>query len=180
MTERTALVVDDDIDGQDLIGRRLREVGFDVHAFGDAYLALEYVREFPPDIVVTDHFLPGMLGSYFVERLREFSDVPIIGLSARASIEICVDMHRAGAQRFIEYESAVDRIGEIAAEVIAAKDFQPPLMTVTQARARRDDDEQTRFSSLVAAFDGNISAIARHMDVDRSTVQYHLTRLGLR
>jgi ActR/RegA family two-component response regulator len=53
-------------------------------------------------------------------------------------------------------------------------------MTVSEARHRRERDERVRFSSLVAAFDGNISAIARHMNLDRSTVQYHLTRLGLR
>ena len=180
MTERTALVVDDDVDGQEIIGRRLEEVGFEVRAFGDAYLALEHMREFPPDIVVTDHFLPGMLGSQFVERAREFSDVPIIGLSARASVAICDDMHRAGAQRFMEYDAAVDHIGEIAAVLLASSDVKSSVMTVTEARERRDGDERRRFSSLVAAFDGNISAIARHMGVDRSTVQYHLTRLGLR
>ena len=178
--EPTALVIDDVADGGDLLSERLRDSGFEVRGFGDAYLALEHLRENPPSIVVTDHFLPGMLGAQFVQRVREFSDAPIIGLSARASVMICDDMHRAGVQRFLSYAEAVDEIAEIALEVLRDSAEAASLMTVGAARDRHDRDERVRFSSLVAAFDGNISAIARHMSVDRSTVQYHLTRLGLR
>jgi DNA-binding NtrC family response regulator len=180
VVEKTALVIDDDPNGRDLLCGKLRDAGFEVRGFGDAYLALEYLRENPPDLVVTDHFLPGMLGAQFVKRVREFSDVPIIGLSARASVVICDDMHRAGAQRFLSYADAVEGIASIASQLLQSASESAPLMTVSVARGRHDRDERIRFSSLVAAFDGNISAIARHMGVDRSTVQYHLTRLGLR
>lgn len=182
VTQSTAIVIDDDADGRALLGERLEKAGFEVRAFGDAYLALEYLRENPDavNIVVTDHFLPGMLGAQFVERVREFSRVPIVGLSARASVAICDDMHRAGVQRFVTFSDAASEIEEIVLDVLARSSETPPLMTVSVARARHDTDERIRFAALVAAFDGNISAIARHMGVDRSTVQYHLTRLGLR
>jgi len=180
VTEMTAIVIDDDPEGRALLCERLEKAGLEVRGFGDAYLALENLRENPVDIVVTDHFLPGMLGAQFVQRVREFSDVPIVGLSARASVSICDDMHRAGVQRFVSFSDAASRIAEIVIEILGSASDTAPLMTVSAARQRHDADERIRFSSLVAAFDGNISAIARHMGVDRSTVQYHLTRLGLR
>ena len=180
METLTAVVVDDDPEGRDLLVERLIQSSFEVSAFGDAYLGLERVREFPPSIIVTDHFLPGMLGAQFIRRVREFAKVPIIGLSARATIEVCDAMHRAGASRFLEFGEAVKCVGSVARELIASMDEPVETMTISRARERRLRDERIRYEALVAAFDGNISAIARHMNVDRSTIQYHLTRLGLR
>jgi len=180
MDRPSVLVVDDDPDGRVLLAERLQESDLDVFTCGDAYLGLERVRDFPPHLIVTDHFLPGMLGSEFIERVREFSVVPIIGLSARASIELCDAMHRAGASRFLEFREAVREIGFVALELLSSRSDATPIMTLSQARSRRAEDEVARYSALVAAFDGNISAIARHTGVDRSTIQYHLTRLGLR
>jgi DNA-binding NtrC family response regulator len=173
-------VVDDDPEGRELLTGKLVEAEFEVYSCGDAYLGLERVRENPTDIIVTDHFLPGMLGSEFILRVREFGDMPIIAMSARATIDVCDAMHRAGASRFLEFSEAVESVGIVARELLASQDTPGDLMTLSGARQRRIRDERTRYSSLVAAFDGNISAIARHMGVDRSTVQYHLSRLGLR
>lgn len=181
MDTLTAIIVDDDPEGRELLRARLEEADFDVHVCGDAYLGLERVREFPPDVIVTDQFLPGMLGVEFIARVREFQVTPIIGLSARATIGVCDEMHRAGATRFMEFRAALRDVGEVARELVeVSNERRDEGMTLERARERRVRNERTRYESLVAAFDGNISAIARHMDVDRSTVQYHLSRLGLR
>jgi DNA-binding NtrC family response regulator len=181
MDDLSAVVVDDDPEGRMLLSERLRAASFDVHVCGDAYMALERVRDFPPDVIVTDQFLPGMLGTEFITRVRELQDTPIIGLSARATVDICDEMHRAGATRVMNFEAALDCVGEVALEVATNPSVHPPrTLSLAEARERRAQDEKTRFEALVTAFNGNISAIARHMNVDRSTVQYHLTRLGLR
>lgn len=181
MDDLSAVVVDDDPEGRMLLAERLEAASFDVHACGDAYMALERVREFPPDVIITDQFLPGMLGTEFIARVRELQDTPIIGLSARATVDICDEMHRAGATRVMKLEVALSCVGEVALEVATDPSSHPlRALTLAQARERRAQDEKFRFEALVTAFNGNISAIARHMNVDRSTVQYHLTRLGLR
>ncbi len=181
MHDLSAVIVDDDYEGRTLLKERLEAVSFEVHTCGDAYMALERVREFPPDVIVTDHFLPGMLGTEFISRVRELQDTPIIGLSARATVDICDEMHRAGATRVMKFEAALSCVGEVALEVATDRSTHPPkALALAEARERRVRDERARFEALVTAFNGNISAIARHMDVDRSTVQYHLTRLGLR
>lgn len=181
MDDLSAVVVDDDPEGRMLIAERLEAASFEVHTCSDAYMALERVREFPPDVIITDQFLPGMLGTELIARVRELQDTPIIGLSARATVDICDEMHRAGATRVMKFERALDCIGEVALDVAVHPSTHPPkALSLAEARERRVQDERARFEALVTAFNGNISAIARHMNVDRSTVQYHLTRLGLR
>ena len=110
--------------------------------------------------------------------LRTFT--PIVAISRKATIELCDSSHRAGAQHFADATHSLESVASTAWKLVAGCKTEDEFMTVNRARSRRADDEKKWYSSLVAAFDGNISAIARHLDVDRSTVQYHLTRLGLR
>ena len=86
MSQRKALVVDDEIHIVQVVAIKLRNNGFDVRTAENGAVALEYVKAEKPDIIVTDFQMPVMSGLELIENLRsnpETSDIPVIMLTAR-------------------------------------------------------------------------------------------------
>ncbi|MGA5301809.1 response regulator [Nucisporomicrobium flavum] len=65
------VVVDDDADVRELIETTLVLDGHEVRAVTGGPEALAAVRERQPDLLVTDHVMPGMTGLELVRALRE-------------------------------------------------------------------------------------------------------------
>jgi PAS domain S-box-containing protein len=87
-----ALVVDDDPDAQDLIRRVLASAGASVLAVGSANEALAALRDFAPDVLVSDIGMPDVDGYEFLRRARAAEDgklpkTPAIALTAFARSE---------------------------------------------------------------------------------------------
>ena len=83
--EDKILVVDDEPRVVRLVGEILRTVGYTVLAAASGQPAVEIVAVEQPDLVLLDVLLPhGMDGYAVCQRIREFSDVPIIMLTAKA------------------------------------------------------------------------------------------------
>lgn len=83
----TVLLAEDDADIRDLVTFKLRQVGYEVRAFGDGLTALVSARDDPPDLAVLDIMMPGLSGLDVCRELRAdpaTSEVPIILLTARA------------------------------------------------------------------------------------------------
>lgn len=68
----------------DLVGEYLRSEGMDVAFARDGPSAIEAVRDRRPDVIVLDVMLPGLDGLEVLRRVRTFSDVYVIMLTARA------------------------------------------------------------------------------------------------
>lgn len=84
MNSRTILVVDDEASVRDLVTRYLTREGFAVHAAEDGESALALARQVKPDLVVLDVMLPAMDGVEVLRRLRQWSQVYVLMLTARA------------------------------------------------------------------------------------------------
>jgi DNA-binding response OmpR family regulator len=79
----TILIVEDERNLCHLIGDNLQEQGYQVlHAF-DGPSALTMAKDAEPDLVILDIMLPGMDGLEVCRRLRQYSIVPILMLTAR-------------------------------------------------------------------------------------------------
>jgi len=86
MTQRKALVVDDEIHIVQVVAIKLRNNGFDVTTAENGQVGLELASEIVPDIIVTDYQMPVMTGLEMVENLRKqeaTKDIPVIMLTAR-------------------------------------------------------------------------------------------------
>jgi two-component system alkaline phosphatase synthesis response regulator PhoP len=86
MSQRKALVVDDEIHIVQVVAIKLRNNGFDVRTAENGAIALECVKADKPDIIVTDFQMPVMSGLELIESLRsetETADIPVIMLTAR-------------------------------------------------------------------------------------------------
>src|SRR5262245_37097030 len=138
----TALVVDDGAEARALLREKLAACGFRVAQARDAFHALERLPEVDPDVVVTDLRMPGQDGIDLVRRIREFSDVPIIVITAYPSIPTCESALRGGAQRFLRWRHDLDRLGEVAIDLLrererSAASTEVPVHDVVAARSRR-------------------------------------------
>jgi DNA-binding response OmpR family regulator len=81
---RRVLVVDDEPHIRDVLRGYLTADGFAVDEAADGEAALERMRTAPADLVLLDVMLPGIDGLEVLRRIREFSDVYVILVTARA------------------------------------------------------------------------------------------------
>ncbi len=119
------LVVEDEIRIREFLERSLSMQGHTVDVAEDGLTGLALAEENPPDIVLLDIMLPGgMDGLEVCRRIREQSDVPIIMLTAKETIEDRVNGLDAGADDYLVKPFALD---ELTARVRALlRRAQPP------------------------------------------------------
>jgi DNA-binding response OmpR family regulator len=112
------LIVDDEQDIREALGRKLKREMFDVVLASDGIEALRQFHSERPDLVVLDIVMPGDLdGLMTCRRIREIADTPIMMLSAQAiTEEDIIEGLNAGAD---EYLIKPIRLNEFAARVRA-------------------------------------------------------------
>jgi CheY-like chemotaxis protein len=77
------LIIEDSMFQRTIIRDAVREDGHTPVEAGNGSLALEIIRENPPDCIITDLLMPGMDGITFLTTLaQEGSRIPVIVLSA--------------------------------------------------------------------------------------------------
>ncbi|HEV3353469.1 MAG TPA: response regulator transcription factor [Acidimicrobiales bacterium] len=79
------LVVDDEPALLRAVGAALKARDYDVATVGTGQAAIDAIALAPPDLVVLDLGLPDLDGIEVCRRVREWSDVPIVVLSAEGS-----------------------------------------------------------------------------------------------
>lgn len=77
------LVVDDEVRYQRLLDANLRTDGYDVVTASNGVEAIEVFSSQPIDLILLDVMMPEMDGFDTCERIREYSNVPIIMLTAK-------------------------------------------------------------------------------------------------
>lgn len=77
------VVVDDDAHIRELVRLYLVDEGFDIVEKSNGAEALEYVENYPVDLVIMDIMMPKMDGWTLCENLREFGDMPILMITAK-------------------------------------------------------------------------------------------------
>lgn len=81
---KTVLVTEDDKDIAEAIKIYLEGAGYHAETAGNGQIALDRVKENPPDLIIMDVMMPIMDGIEATKKIREFSTVPIIMLSAKS------------------------------------------------------------------------------------------------
>lgn len=100
-TRRNVLVVDDEAQITRTLRTALSGNGFNVRTAADGDEALEVMREWNPDLVVTDLSMPNMAGLELCKRIRSKSQIPIIVLSVRGEERTKVEALDAGADDYV-------------------------------------------------------------------------------
>jgi DNA-binding response OmpR family regulator len=106
----TILAADDDPQLLRLITRNLQLEGYDVLAASDGLQALELIENNSPDLVLLDVMMPRMDGFTVCYRVREFSSVPIIIVTARGQDQDKVRGLDLGADDYLTKPFSVDEL----------------------------------------------------------------------
>jgi two-component system KDP operon response regulator KdpE len=111
------LVVDDEPQITRVLKTTLSSQGYGVRSAGDGQEALDEMKSWPPDLLITDLRMPTMDGLELCRRVRRESRVPIIILSVKGEETIKVEALDAGADDYITKPFSVN---ELMARVRAA------------------------------------------------------------
>jgi two-component system KDP operon response regulator KdpE len=104
------LVIDDDPDLLSALAITLRAHHYVVHTARSGADGLELAGLHPPDIAVVDLGLPDMEGTTVIERLRAWTDAPILVLSGRAGSLDKVEALDAGADDYVTKPFSADEL----------------------------------------------------------------------
>jgi DNA-binding response OmpR family regulator len=123
MEQRTILVVDDDNGLRELIRINLEQEGYGVIQAANGLQCVTAVREQRPDMVILDVMMPEMDGLEACGKVREFSQVPILMLTAKVQSEDVITGLDRGADDYLIKPFNMD---ELSARIRALLRRVPP------------------------------------------------------
>lgn len=161
----TILTADDDPQLLRLIARNLQFEGYEVYTASDGQQALEMIEARPLDLVLLDVMMPKMDGLTVCQRVREFSAVPIIIVTARGQDQDKVHGLNIGADDYLTKPFSID---EMLARVRAVL-----------RRSQFNTQEQTQAMRSIVTF-GNLTIdYAQHL-VKMDNIELTLTPIEYR
>jgi two-component system KDP operon response regulator KdpE len=152
---RRILVVDDEPQITRVLRTSLSSQGYDIRVANDGETGLEIMKDWTPDLVITDLSMPNMDGLELCRRLRVGTKIPIVVLSVRGEERTKVQALDAGADDYVTKPFGIE---ELLARVRA-----------TLRRAPVSENE----ASLIEVGDFRIDLAAHKVTVRRREV--HLT-----
>jgi len=191
------LVVDDEAPMRRFLRASLSAAGYAVDEAGTGAEALRLAASHPPDAVLLDLGLPDLDGVEVMRRLREWSAVPVVVLSARGREGDKIEALDAGADDYVTKPFA---IGELTARLRAAlrRAARPPgdadalvstgPLTIDLARRRvtlagadvKLTPIEYRLLATLARHPGRVlthAALLREVWGPGSTTQHHYLRV---
>jgi DNA-binding response OmpR family regulator len=125
---RKILIVDDEPSMCRLVASIFEQQGAEVTATFTGEGGLRSIQEEKPDLVILDILLPGMDGLEVCRRIREFSDVPIVILTAVGRDSQLVRCLYAGADDYVTKPFKPDVLKARAWAVIRRADVWPEIV----------------------------------------------------
>jgi DNA-binding NtrC family response regulator len=108
------LVVDDEPILRDSLEIALKTSGYEVLTARTGEEGLEQFRKENPDLILLDHWLPGINGDEVLRRIKEEDpEIPIIIMTAQGSIEMAVNLMKMGAFDFLVKPFELDQVEDL-------------------------------------------------------------------
>jgi len=107
---RRILVVDDEPQITRVLRTSLSSHGYDIRVANDGETALEIMKDWAPDLVITDLSMPNMDGLELCRRLRTSTQIPIIVLSVRGEERTKVQALDAGADDYVTKPFGIEEL----------------------------------------------------------------------
>jgi two-component system, OmpR family, KDP operon response regulator KdpE len=101
MSDGTVLVIDDELHIRQFLRAAFEFEGFTVREAGDAEEGIRSATLKPPDLIILDLGLPDRDGASIIERLRSWSNIPIIVLTVRSREREKVRVLELGADDYV-------------------------------------------------------------------------------
>lgn len=174
------LVVDDEPRYLRLLEANLRSEGYEVFSAGDGIQAVESFSANPVDLIMMDVMMPNLDGLAACQRIRQFSNVPIIILTARGEEQDRVRGLDMGADDYLVKPfsatellarvRAVLRRSQVSKDVSHSRFFEHDNLRIDFARAEVWRGNQAVFLSateyrLLLQFAHNVGVVMSAEDL---------------
>jgi len=110
----TILVIEDNKDVNLMLAEALTDAGYEVKSAFTGIDGINEIKNHGYDLVLLDLMLPYKSGDEILKEMREFSDIPVIVISAKDMVGIKIDLLKLGAD---DYITKPFDLGEVAARV---------------------------------------------------------------
>jgi len=108
------LVIDDEPILRESLEVALKVSGYEVISARTGEEGLEQFRKENPDLILLDHWLPGINGDEVLRRIKEEGpEIPIIIMTAQGSIEMAVNLMKMGAFDFLVKPFELDQVEDL-------------------------------------------------------------------
>jgi two-component system KDP operon response regulator KdpE len=144
------LNVDDEPQARRAVKIALIARGYEVSEASSGEEGIEKLRSERPDVVLLDVMMPGMNGFDTCRAIRNFSDVPVVVISARKSAKERTTAFEAGADQYIEKPFDVEElIARIRAVQRRAAALQPRVVLLDGVQIDLESHEVKRSGTTV-------------------------------
>jgi two-component system KDP operon response regulator KdpE len=150
------LVVDDESQITRVLKTTLTSLGYGTRVAGDGDEAVQIMKEWSPDLVITDLRMPNMDGLALCRHIRAKSRIPIIVLSVRGEERTKVEALDAGADDYVTKPFSVKellaRVRAALRRASAPEQPQPALIEIgdfridIEARSVRVQDREVHLT----------------------------------
>jgi two-component system KDP operon response regulator KdpE len=175
MTSATILVVDDELHVRQFLRAAFEFEGFTVHEAQGAEEGLRSATLTPPDLVILDLGLPDRDGASVVERLRSWSNVPIIVLTVRSREREKVRLLELGADDYVVKPFG---IGELIARAKAA--LRPRAVTPANEPVIQVGPLEINLATRIGSVDGKRLVLGPREYLVLQILAQHAGRVGTR
>src|ERR1700690_4513930 len=107
---RRILVVDDESQITRVLRTSLSSQGYNIRVANDGETSFEIMKDWAPDLVITDLSMPNMDGLELCRRLRLSSKIPIIVLSVKGEEKTKVQALDAGADDYVTKPFGIEEL----------------------------------------------------------------------
>lgn len=110
MNKTLVLVVEDDKAVRNLLGTALELNNYQCRSAETGRLSIQEVLSYKPQIIILDLGLPDMDGMDVLKKIRSWSNVPIVVVSARGEDKDKIDAFDAGADDYVTKPFSIDEL----------------------------------------------------------------------
>ena len=108
------LIVEDNIDVNNMVREMLTNSQYEVFSTFNGIEAVKAIKKNTYDLVILDIMLPYKSGDEVLREIRQFTDIPVIILSAKDMVSTKIDLLKLGAD---DYITKPFDLGELVARV---------------------------------------------------------------
>ena len=178
MTHATILLVEDEFDTRELLGRALERAGYTCLTAANADDALSAARDTPLDLVVSDVVLgdDGLAGLQLMSDLRRQGvRAPVVIISAFADVEKLKIAINEGAAYFLEKPFRAPKLLEVIARMLQSSPALNDTVEEILTRAQLTEKERTVARLLLEGLSSN--EIAERENNSPKTIRQHVTQI---
>ncbi|RKX79520.1 MAG: sigma-54-dependent Fis family transcriptional regulator [Spirochaetes bacterium] len=154
------LVVDDEKNIRDGLGKALEMDGYNVFLAEDGNVAMDIINDNEVDLIIADLKMPGISGEELLKNVTaSYPTVPVIILTGHGTIESAVNAMRNGAYDFLTKPINLDRLSILVRRALSNREL------ILQHRALQDELERNRRKQKYARMIGKSPQMKRIMEI---------------